>query len=130
MDNCVGTFLPTDLNSMELVGGAYDLRRIFFGLSELSPDVPRSIPSQKSPQNGSLCAESAIANSGQHYEVVASFRLIWRSQGSRSKKKLSIWRPVVPQGMVYFGDIAVKGYNMFIFMLQMMCVCGSNKYIG
>ncbi|KNA21084.1 hypothetical protein SOVF_046540 [Spinacia oleracea] len=111
VDNSVGSFVPTDLNSMKLVGGAYDLRHIFFGISEFSQDIPRSNPCHASPRNGPLSAELAIANSGRLFETVTNFDLVWSNQGSRSKKKVSIWRPVVAQGMVFFGDIAVKGYK-------------------
>ncbi|XP_021768084.1 uncharacterized protein LOC110732449 isoform X1 [Chenopodium quinoa] len=111
VDNSVGTFLPTDPNSLKLVGGAYDLRHIFFGISEFSQDVPKSKPHHASPRDGPLPVEPSIGNSGRRFETVTLFDLVWSNQGSSSKKKLSIWRPVVPQGMVFFGDIAVKGFE-------------------
>lgn len=119
MDNCVGTFLPTDPSSMKLVGRAYDLRHIFFGVSMFSQNVSRSDPCHVPPHNGSLQgAESATANSVRCFEAVAEFRKVWSSQGSSSKKEISIWRPVVPQGMVFFGDIAVKGYIISVHNFQ------------
>lgn len=57
---------------------------------------------------------SSTINSRRRFEAVASFQLIWWNQGSGSRKKLSIWRPVVSEGMVYFGDIAVQGYKLTI----------------
>nr|GLL29975.1 uncharacterized protein LOC109152925 [Ipomoea trifida] len=42
---------------------------------------------------------SSSVNSGRRFEAVATFRLIWWNQGSGSRKRLSIWRPIVPQGM-------------------------------
>nr|AFN89138.1 vacuolar protein sorting 13 [Mesembryanthemum crystallinum] len=111
VDNCIGTFLPTDLTSKNLIRGAYDLRPIFFRLSEFSKGVSSSSGSHVSPSHEHLPAQSATANSGRRLEAVASFHLVWWNQSSTSRKKLSIWRPIVPQGMVYFGDIAVKGYE-------------------
>ncbi|KMT11750.1 hypothetical protein BVRB_5g105600 [Beta vulgaris subsp. vulgaris] len=111
VDNCFGTFLPTESNSMKLVGGAYDLRHFFFGLSEFTEDNSRSDLRHVSVRHGPLPAESAIANSARRFEDVDTFHLVWRNQGSNSGKELSIWRPLSPSGMVYFGDIAVKGYE-------------------
>nr|GMC69380.1 uncharacterized protein LOC109152925 [Ipomoea batatas] len=75
-------------------------------------------PSPSSPENGAPSSHrntlqqelSSSVNSGRRFEAVATFRLIWWNQGSGSRKRLSIWRPIVPQGMVYFGDIAVQGW--------------------
>ncbi|KAK1261313.1 hypothetical protein QJS04_geneDACA008707 [Acorus gramineus] len=55
--------------------------------------------------------KSSSVTSSHVFESVASFRLIWWNQGAASGKKLSIWRPVVPPGMVYLGDIALQGYD-------------------
>ncbi|KAM5573225.1 hypothetical protein ABKV19_012985 [Rosa sericea] len=112
VDNSVGTFLPADLNTSSITGGAYDLRHIIFGFPEASAKSSNSLNAQTSSQSHNPQSErSATVNSGRRYEAVASFRLIWWNQGSNSRKRLSIWRPVVPPGMIYFGDIAVKGYE-------------------
>ncbi|XAR70581.1 hypothetical protein NMG60_11027484 [Bertholletia excelsa] len=114
VDNSVGTFLPADPSTLNLVGGAYDLRHIFFGHSETLPAFKSSenkaFPSDH-PQRTQESERPSTVNSGRRFEAVASFQLIWWNQGLNSRKKLSIWRPMVAQGMVYFGDIAVEGYE-------------------
>ena len=119
VDNCLGTFLPAESSSLNLVCGAYDLRHIFFGASEFSEDVSSSSHGHVNSSRDQHPAHSATADSGQRFPAVASFHLVWWNQGSASRKKLSIWRPVVPQGMVYFGDIAVKGYAMLAYIILM-----------
>lgn len=114
VDNSVGTFLPADPTTMSLIGKAYELRSIVFGSPEISSQTLKSsdVPTIPSGHEHTIQSErSSTVNSGRRFEAVATFRLIWWNQGSGSRKKLSIWRPVVPEGMVYFGDIAVKGYE-------------------
>lgn len=108
VDNSFGTFLPAD-PTFGVNGRPYELRRIIFGL----PDVPppngsQNLASQTSPAHSQSERSSTV--SGRRFEAVARFDRIWWNKGSSSKKKISIWRPVVPQGMVYFGDVAVGGY--------------------
>ncbi|XP_068305501.1 uncharacterized protein [Pyrus communis] len=113
VDNSVGTFLPAGPNMSSVMGTAYDLRHVIFGFSEASEKSSNRFTVQDtSSQHHDVQSERlATVNSGPHYEAVASFQLIWWNQGSNSRKKLSIWRPVVPHGMVYVGDIAINGYE-------------------
>ncbi|KAJ0048722.1 hypothetical protein Pint_15724 [Pistacia integerrima] len=112
VDNSVGTFLPADPLTYSLSGRAYELRHAIFGFPEVSPKPFEHSHAQASSNVQDRPLEkSAVVNSGRRFEAVASFHLIWWNRGSNSKKKLSIWRPIVPEGMVYFGDIAVKGYE-------------------
>ncbi|KAK9266873.1 hypothetical protein L1049_027132 [Liquidambar formosana] len=114
VDNSVGTFLPADPASLSLTCRAYELRHIIFGFPEVPQNASKSsdVKALPSGQIQTLQSDrSAAVNSGPRFEAVASFRLIWWNQGSSSRKKLSIWRPVVPQGMVYLGDIAVQGFE-------------------
>ncbi|KAF2308991.1 hypothetical protein GH714_042439 [Hevea brasiliensis] len=112
VENSLGTFLPADPMTLSLIGGAYELRNIKFGLSESSTKASKSSDARTSSGDDALqSGKSSCVNSGRRFEAVASFQLIWWNQTSSSRKKLSIWRPIVPQGMVYFGDIAVKGYE-------------------
>ncbi|KAA8522113.1 hypothetical protein F0562_012573 [Nyssa sinensis] len=114
VDNSVGTFLPADPTTLSLTGRAYELRHIFFGLPEISSKASKGsdIQAFRSGHVDTFQSEGSSAiNSGRRFEAVASFRLVWWNQDSSSRKKLSIWRPIVPQGMVYFGDIAVQGYE-------------------
>lgn len=126
VDNSVGTFLPADPSTYNLLGRAYDLCHLIFGFQDVSsPSFGSSdVQSSQSGNSQNLQSERAVAvNSGRRFEVVASFRLIWWNQGSNLRKKLSIWRPVVPQGMIYFGDIAVNGYDLWIcYYLLFVCV--------
>lgn len=110
VDNSVGTFLPADPLTYSSSGRAYELHHIIFGLLEVSPKAfEHSVAQASSDVQDRPLEKSAIPNSGRRFEAVASFHLIWWNRGSNSKKKLSIWRPIIPEGMVYFGDIAVKG---------------------
>lgn len=113
VDNSVRTFIPMDASHLHLTVRAYELRHFFFRLPEVSPKASKS-SDQASPSGEVHALQSerpAAASSGCHLEAIASFHLIWWNQNSSSRKKLSIWRPVVPRGMVYFGDIAVQGYE-------------------
>ncbi|GMN21548.1 hypothetical protein TIFTF001_040051 [Ficus carica] len=113
VDNALGTFLPADPTSFNLAGRAYGLRHIMFGSSESSSKTSKGSNVQASPSSHghNLQSEGSLLNSALRFETITSFQLIWCNQGSNSRKKLSIWRPEVPQGTVYFGDIAVKGYE-------------------
>ena len=113
-----------------VMGTAYDLRPMIFGFSEASEKSSNRFTVQDtSAQRHDVQSERlATVNSGPHYEAVTSFQLIWWNQGSNSRKKLSIWRPVVPHGMVYFGDIAINRYMIMVFMdilslTLCLCVC-------
>ncbi|XP_027361593.1 uncharacterized protein LOC113869468 [Abrus precatorius] len=113
VDNSIGTFLPVDPMSLCLMGKAYELRCIKYDFLK-APSAALSSLDSRAPSRGHQALQSdlsADANSNRRYEPVASFQLIWWNQGSDSRKWLSIWRPVVPMGMIYFGDIAVKGYE-------------------
>lgn len=112
MDNSIGTFLPADPSTLNVIGRAYELRHILFGFPETS-STSKSSYHEASPSEYAQDVQSeraSVVHSGRRFEAVASFRLVWWNQGSSSRKKLSIWCPIVPSGMVYFGDIAVQGY--------------------
>ncbi|KAK4400478.1 hypothetical protein Sango_1153900 [Sesamum angolense] len=114
VDNAAGAFLPADPATLSLTQRAYELRHLYFGFSEISPEKLKSTENEASASIGNDTVQSersSTLNSIQRFEAVATFRLIWWNQGSGSRKKLSIWRPVVPEGMVYFGDIAIQGYE-------------------
>ncbi|KAL8053513.1 hypothetical protein ABFS82_05G077000 [Erythranthe guttata] len=113
VDNAVGTFLPADPSTLSLAQKAYELRQLY-GFCEISPDKLKGSENQASATVGDETIQSgrsSIVNSRRRFEAVATFRLVWWNQGSGSRKRLSIWRPVVPEGIVYFGDIAVQGYE-------------------
>ncbi|KAL0296337.1 UNVERIFIED_CONTAM: hypothetical protein Sradi_6685800 [Sesamum radiatum] len=114
VDNAAGAFLPADPATLSLTQRAYELRHLYFGFSEISPEKLKSSENEASASIGNDTVQSersSTLNSIQRFEAVATFRLIWWNQGSGSRKKLSIWRPIVPEGMVYFGDIAIQGYE-------------------
>nr|DAD18267.1 TPA_asm: hypothetical protein HUJ06_019730 [Nelumbo nucifera] len=114
VDNSVGSFLPADPKTRVLTAKAYELRHMIFKCLEGSPKESWNSNIQNVPlgQGHTIQSErSSAVNSGRRFEAIASFRLVWWNQGSGSRKKLSIWRPVVPQSMVYLGDIAVQGYE-------------------
>ncbi|KAL8266737.1 hypothetical protein R6Q59_004081 [Mikania micrantha] len=113
VDNCLGTFLPADPGTLNVIGRAYELRHVHFGFRDASSKTVKGSDIQAHPSDSDNVQPecSSAANSGRRFQAVASFRLIWWNQGSKSRKKLSIWRPIIPPGMVYFGDIAVSGYE-------------------
>jgi vacuolar protein sorting-associated protein 13A/C len=66
---------------------------------------------EKDSRNDAPQVERSALTSGRLFEAVASFKLVWSNDGMSAPKKLSIWRPMMPEGMIYFGDIALSGYN-------------------
>lgn len=110
--NSAGSFLPADPTTLSFTGRAYELRLELLRVPDMSSKSLNSSYTQQY-SNGherTVSSERSLSlNSGRRFESVASFQLIWWNQGSSSRKKLSLWRPLVPHGMVYFGDIAVKG---------------------
>ncbi|XP_020979196.1 uncharacterized protein LOC107640015 [Arachis ipaensis] len=113
VDNSVGTFLPADPVTLNLIGKAYELRWVKYDFLKPSLAASSSMDSRTSSgrHQTSQLEQSSEGNSNRRFEPVASFQLIWWNQGSHSRKRVSIWRPVVPTGMVYFGDIAVRGFE-------------------
>lgn len=118
VDNSIGTFLPADPATLNLTQKAYELRHLYFGFWENSPQELKGLDEASSSvgKNTVQSERSSTVNSRRRFEAVATFRLIWWNQGSGSRKKLSVWRPVVAEGMVYFGDIVVHGYVLTIFL--------------
>ncbi|PHT58232.1 hypothetical protein CQW23_00595 [Capsicum baccatum] len=111
VDNSVGTFLPSDPTTLQLCGRAYDLRHIFFGFPRDLSDTSKSLETATSSGQYHAVQSERSSTVDTVHRFEGTFRLIWSNQGSGSRKKLSIWRPMIPQGMVYFGDIAVQGYE-------------------
>ncbi|KAK9144775.1 hypothetical protein Sjap_004678 [Stephania japonica] len=114
VNNSIGSFLPADPISLSLIGRPYELRHVIFGCLDRPSKASKSSERQNVAQGGNQTLQSgrsSMANSGRRFEAIASFKLVWWNQGSSSRKKLSIWRPLVPEGMVFLGDIAVQGYE-------------------
>ncbi|KAG0473021.1 hypothetical protein HPP92_014878 [Vanilla planifolia] len=109
VDNSFGSFLPAS-SDMSVDGRAYEFRHMIFGLPE-QPAMTTKVQNDSETSNQSPLQGRTVLTSGRLLEVVASFRLIWWNQGTDPHKRLSIWRPVVPRGMVFLGDIAVQGYE-------------------
>ncbi|CAF2233174.1 unnamed protein product [Brassica napus] len=114
VDNSVGSFLPADPSSLSLSGRPYELRHILFGSTGVLPKESSYVDVRTTDNIQPIQPQSQPLNSvrsGQRFEAVASFQLIWWNRGSGSQKKVSIWRPIITEGMAYFGDIAVSGYE-------------------
>uniref|UniRef100_A0A7N1A9Q6 Peroxin/Ferlin domain-containing protein n=1 Tax=Kalanchoe fedtschenkoi TaxID=63787 RepID=A0A7N1A9Q6_KALFE len=109
VDNSMGTFLPAEPTTLCLTNKPYGLRLLLFGLSEIS--APIETGALHSPSGTQISDRSMIRSTRWNFEAIASFHLIWWNLGSSSRKKVSIWRPIVPDGMIYFGDIVVQGYE-------------------
>lgn len=108
VDNSFGSFLPGYPSSMSMHGHAYDLRHMLFNSAGSSS---KTISRSQDCRNDAAQLERSALTSGRLFEAVASFKLIWSNSGTSSPKKLSIWRPMLSEGMFYFGDIAVNGYE-------------------
>lgn len=123
VDNAAGSFLPADPTTFSVRGTAYELRRTIFGFPEVYHEMSKSSDNHASASEvgTSRLERSPVVTSGQRFEAVANFQLVWSNRGSNSKKKLSIWRPDVPQGKIYFGDIVVQGYVFFNFYFWLVC---------
>ncbi|KAK3153327.1 hypothetical protein QOZ80_2BG0170820 [Eleusine coracana subsp. coracana] len=106
--NAFGSFLPGDPASMSVHANAYDLRHMLFNSDNSSS---KTISRGQDIRNDASQLERSTLTSGRLFEAVASFKLIWSNSGTPSPKKLSIWRPMLSEGMFYFGDIAVNGYE-------------------
>ena len=50
------------------------------------------------------------------YQTLSEFRLIWSSESNDSSGQISIWRPELPAGCTFVGDIAVQGYVTLNFL--------------
>ncbi|KAI6702353.1 hypothetical protein NL676_011489 [Syzygium grande] len=113
--NSAGTFLPADPTT-GLLNVAYELRHLLFPILD-SPKAYKSPNKSPNAQASSSHIDtpqpqrSIGASSCRRFEVIADFELVWSNRASNSGRRLSIWRPVVPRGMVYFGDISVQGYE-------------------
>lgn len=81
---------------------------------------PNTIVSHSPHMNSPDSKSSDSVNTDDRFEAVASFQLVWSNHESGSRKKLSIWRPVIPQGRVYFGDIAIQGY--VVPLIHSVCI--------
>ena len=91
---------------------AYDSRHVVFGYNQECAN-----PSMQKPTHGSNGIEEVMKLeslepilSGQRYQNVAEFELVWWNRGNSAKRKVSIWRSILPPGCFYVGDIAVPGY--------------------
>ncbi|XP_010540792.1 PREDICTED: uncharacterized protein LOC104814451 [Tarenaya hassleriana] len=113
VDNSVGSFLPADPTTFSLLGRPYELRHILFGSPGVLPKGSGYSDFRASPDNVQSTPPQALSaiNSGQQFEAVATFQLVWWNRSTGSRKKVSIWRPIISEGIVYFGDIAVSGYE-------------------
>ncbi|VVA93348.1 unnamed protein product [Arabis nemorensis] len=113
VDNSVGSFLPADPSTLSILGRPYELRHILFGSTGVLPKESSYVDVHATPDNDQPPRPQPLnsISSGQRFEAVATFQLIWWNRGAGSQKKVSVWRPIVPEGMAYFGDIAVSGYE-------------------
>eukprot|EP01018_Ginkgo_biloba_P007916 Gb_35998 [translate_table: standard] len=115
IDNSVGSFLPRQPEAEHSNWKAYDLRHVIFGYNECysQPSTRKPVHDSNTDTNGEVMhlERSASIPSDRRYESVACFELVWWNRGSGLRKKFSIWRPIVPSGCVYLGDIAVQGYE-------------------
>ncbi|ERN15489.1 uncharacterized protein LOC18443778 [Amborella trichopoda] len=115
VDNSIGSFLPADPLNLRAKGKPYELRHMIFGHIEESSKPPSSPKVgeivHKNNESRIQSQGAATVSPGSLFETVARFTFIWWNRGSGSRKKISIWRPIVSDGLVYFGDIAMKGYE-------------------
>lgn len=113
VDNSVGSFLPRQSETGHIKWKAYDFRYVVFGYNQECAN-----PSMQKPAHGSNSIEEVMKLespepivSSERYQNVAEFELVWWNRGNSAKRKVSIWRPILPPGCFYVGDIAVPGYE-------------------
>lgn len=94
-------------------GVAYELRHIIFGYLEEAVKAEAAAISRDLDLQTSRPVRYAASTSSRQIEPTSTFKLVWWDHGCTSDKKISIWRPIVSDGMVYLGDIAVSGYVLF-----------------
>ncbi|XP_078437793.1 pleckstrin homology (PH) domain-containing protein isoform X2 [Wolffia australiana] len=114
VDNSFGSVLPADPNSTISREKGYDLRRLCFGYPELISKTSVASDMESNfvlPEQTTEMEKDSLQTSGGFFNHVSNFRLLWWNQGIAPIKKISIWRPVVPEGMAFFGDIAISGYE-------------------
>lgn len=121
VDNSAGSFFVVhDLNDSATMK-AYELRHVtisqgFPRPQEKQPDeILAMSPSEcmVEPHTGDSSTHvlSRSLATGPHCETVACFKLIWWNKSDTSNRKISIWRPILPPGCVFAGDLAVNGYE-------------------
>ncbi|KAG9452487.1 hypothetical protein H6P81_005391 [Aristolochia fimbriata] len=112
VDNSLGSFLPADPVDMGLHDKPYELRHMIFASEDPLKPLRSSNLEAVTLDNEQFQPEESVTGAcSRQYEAVSSFKLVWWDQGTGSRKKVSIWRPVVPSGKVFLGDIAVQGYE-------------------
>lgn len=113
VDNSVGSFFPGQSESGHPKWKAYDLRNVVFGYNQeyANPSMQKPVRGSDSKEEVMNLERSEPILSNQRYQSVAQFELVWWNRGNSAKKKVSIWRPIVPPGCFYVGDIAVPGYE-------------------
>ncbi|KAL2636221.1 hypothetical protein R1flu_007700 [Riccia fluitans] len=118
VDNSSGTFFTAGRSESPVSFKPFEIRQVIssydsFPVQETKPSsAVESSSNQQTPLNVSSTRQSLgpSLSSGRMYESTARFELIWWNKGSGARKGISIWRPVVPAGCVFLGDIAVEGY--------------------
>ena len=101
---------------------AYDLRHMLFNSADSSSK--NSSKGKDSRNDDASQIERSALTSGRLFEAVASFKLVWSNDGMSAPKKLSVWRPMMSEGMFYFGDIALNGY-----IIDMIHFSSSNVFL-
>jgi vacuolar protein sorting-associated protein 13A/C len=100
VDNSVGSFFPGQSESSHLKWKAYDLRNVVFGYNQeyANPSMQKPVRGSDSKEEVMNLERSEPILSNQRYQSVAQFELVWWNRGNNAKKKVSIWRPIVPPG--------------------------------
>ncbi|XP_024524741.1 uncharacterized protein LOC9654875 isoform X2 [Selaginella moellendorffii] len=103
-DNSSASFFPISALRKPHSSRIYELRHVAFELEKAEDRFGTTKTSGES-------ARSSDEDNGVLLTTVTRFKLIWWDKGAKSKKSVSIWRPVTPSRCVILGDIAVEGYE-------------------
>ena len=113
MDNSLGSFFVE--HGMKEPHKDLPFELLYVASSQGFPRV------QKIDRNSKLISNEDESEQGQSsimtqptveqlYQTLSEFRLVWSSESNDSSGQISIWRPELPAGCTFVGDIAVQGY--------------------
>ncbi|KAL0446425.1 UNVERIFIED_CONTAM: hypothetical protein Slati_1770400 [Sesamum latifolium] len=129
VDNAAGAFLPADPATLSLTQRAYELRHLYFGFSEISPEKLNSSENEAStlamtlsnrrvylsfymvfryePPNACIVLQDSEGS--DLYKAPSDFQLVGHIKKQRKTDSISFWMPQAPPGFVTLGCVACKG---------------------
>ncbi|KAI5072395.1 hypothetical protein GOP47_0012501 [Adiantum capillus-veneris] len=124
VDNSLGSFFVESGNHNSVMPKPFELLQVACSLG--FPKVKISDPNaiRGAPTSEDVLGEQSAADNVEQSqptpglavprelcEPVAGFKLVWWNKGDNANDKISIWRPILPPGCCFAGDLAVEGYE-------------------